>query len=298
MLCGAGAVLGVLDRAADGRDPRALRGAVLGARAGPHGRLQHALGRRRPGASRPRCCWRSCRGCRRADATSGIGLSSGGLRITTGTNRRLRLFAVTQIAASFVLLAGAGMLLTTLLRAAADQDRLRHANACSAINVPVVMRTSGRRSRSSASTRKCMRRIDGAARRRARGGRHRRAVARQGRLRPGLPVLGAGLRARQRRRGSARAVPHRLARLLRRARRADRRRAATSPRPTARDCEKVVIVSQSVARRMFPTAGRAQPLLHVDRPGDEVHRRQHRARAASSASRRISTTRTSCPGRR
>ena len=50
-----------------------------------------------------------------ADAASGLGLSSGSVRITSGTNRRLRLFAVTQIAASFVLLAGAGMLLTTLI---------------------------------------------------------------------------------------------------------------------------------------------------------------------------------------
>ena len=50
-----------------------------------------------------------------ADASKGLGLSSGTVRITTATNRRLRLFAVTQIAASFVLLAGAGMLLTTLI---------------------------------------------------------------------------------------------------------------------------------------------------------------------------------------
>jgi predicted permease len=49
------------------------------------------------------------------DASKGLGLSSGTVRITTATNRRLRLFAVTQIAASFVLLAGAGMLLTTLI---------------------------------------------------------------------------------------------------------------------------------------------------------------------------------------
>ena len=49
------------------------------------------------------------------DAAAGLGLSSGTVRITPGTNRRLRLFAVTQIAASFVLLAGAGMLLTTLI---------------------------------------------------------------------------------------------------------------------------------------------------------------------------------------
>ena len=50
-----------------------------------------------------------------SDASHGFGLSTGGVRITSGTNRRLRVFAVTQIAASFVLLAGAAMLLTTLL---------------------------------------------------------------------------------------------------------------------------------------------------------------------------------------
>ncbi len=50
-----------------------------------------------------------------AESSQGLGLSSGSVRITTGTNRRLRLFAVTQIAASFVLLAGAGALLTTLI---------------------------------------------------------------------------------------------------------------------------------------------------------------------------------------
>jgi predicted permease len=49
-----------------------------------------------------------------ADASNGTGLSNGSVRITSGTNRRLRLFAVTQIAASFVLLAGAGTLVTTL----------------------------------------------------------------------------------------------------------------------------------------------------------------------------------------
>jgi predicted permease len=51
----------------------------------------------------------------------GLGLASGGLRITPGTSRRLRAFATTQIACSFVLLAGAGMLLTTLVS-------LQHAN--------------------------------------------------------------------------------------------------------------------------------------------------------------------------
>jgi predicted permease len=39
-----------------------------------------------------------------ADAVGGLGLASGSIRITAGTRRRLRLFAVMQIAASFVLL--------------------------------------------------------------------------------------------------------------------------------------------------------------------------------------------------
>jgi predicted permease len=50
-----------------------------------------------------------------AGGGTGLGLATGGVRITAGTNRRLRLFATTQIAFSFVLLAGAGMLLTTLI---------------------------------------------------------------------------------------------------------------------------------------------------------------------------------------
>ncbi len=57
-----------------------------------------------------------------AESANGLGLSSGSVRITAGTNRRLRAFAVTQIAASFVLLAGAGMLITTLLALTATAD--------------------------------------------------------------------------------------------------------------------------------------------------------------------------------
>src|SRR6266404_3867490 len=50
-----------------------------------------------------------------ADTSNGLNLSSGSVRITSSTNRRQRIFAVTQIAASFVLLAGATMLITTLI---------------------------------------------------------------------------------------------------------------------------------------------------------------------------------------
>ena len=71
-----------------------------------------------------------------AEASNGLGLSSGSVRITSGTNRRLRGFAVIQIGASFVLLAGAGMLVAALMA-------LQQANAglnmnVLALNVPIV----------------------------------------------------------------------------------------------------------------------------------------------------------------
>jgi putative ABC transport system permease protein len=71
------------------------------------------------------------------DAPRGLGLASGGLRITGATNRRLRAFAVTQIAASFVLLAGAGMLLSTLLMLQAAQPGFKTTQVL-AVNVPVM----------------------------------------------------------------------------------------------------------------------------------------------------------------
>jgi len=72
-----------------------------------------------------------------ADTSKGIGLSSGSVRITGSTSRRLRVFAVTQIAASFMLLAGASMLVKTLLALQATETGYdtRHVLA---INVPVV----------------------------------------------------------------------------------------------------------------------------------------------------------------
>src|SRR5271157_3330537 len=72
-----------------------------------------------------------------ADAANGSGLSNSSLRITGGTTRRLRIFAVTQIAASFVLLAGASMLLKTLLALQAVQTGydMHHVLA---LNVPVM----------------------------------------------------------------------------------------------------------------------------------------------------------------
>ncbi len=71
-----------------------------------------------------------------AEGGAGLGLSSGSLRMTSGTNRRLRAFAVTQIAASFVLLVGAGALVAALvaLQAAPTGFNLRQVLA---LHVPV-----------------------------------------------------------------------------------------------------------------------------------------------------------------
>ena len=71
------------------------------------------------------------------DAKHGFALTSGGLRITGATSRRLRMFAVTQIAASFVLMAGAGMLLKTLISLQATQPGFRDPRTSSRSIVPV-----------------------------------------------------------------------------------------------------------------------------------------------------------------
>jgi len=70
-------------------------------------------------------------------ADSSQGILSGSVRITGSTNRRLRVFAVTQIAASFVLLAGASALVKTLMSLQSAQTGLdiRHVLA---INVPAM----------------------------------------------------------------------------------------------------------------------------------------------------------------
>jgi predicted permease len=70
-----------------------------------------------------------------SDATHGFSLSSGGVRITGSTTRRLRAFAVVQIAASFVLLAGAAMLLKTLLALQATTPGFN--TGILAVNIPV-----------------------------------------------------------------------------------------------------------------------------------------------------------------
>jgi len=72
-----------------------------------------------------------------ADTSNGHSLSSATPRITGSTSRRQRIFAVTQIAASFVLLAGASAVITTLiaLQTAETGLDMRHVLT---INVPAT----------------------------------------------------------------------------------------------------------------------------------------------------------------
>jgi putative ABC transport system permease protein len=76
-----------------------------------------------------------------ADASRGFGLTSSNVRITGGSRRRLRIFAVTQITASFLLLAGAAALLRTLLVLQKTQPPFETAHVL-AVNLPVM--TDGR----------------------------------------------------------------------------------------------------------------------------------------------------------
>ncbi len=71
------------------------------------------------------------------DVSKGTALTSSGLRVTSGSTRRLRLFAVTQITASFLLLAGAGALMKTLLTLEQTQAPYDTKNVL-AINLPVM----------------------------------------------------------------------------------------------------------------------------------------------------------------
>jgi putative ABC transport system permease protein len=68
---------------------------------------------------------------------SGLSLSSGSARITGSTSRRQRIFAVTQIAASFVLLAGASTLITTLIALQKAQTGLDTQHVL-AVDVPAM----------------------------------------------------------------------------------------------------------------------------------------------------------------
>ncbi|MBB6145358.1 putative permease [Silvibacterium bohemicum] len=72
-----------------------------------------------------------------ADVSRGLGLASSGTRVAGGSSRRLRIFAVTQITASFLLLAGAGALMRTLFVLEKTQPQFETARVL-AVNLPVM----------------------------------------------------------------------------------------------------------------------------------------------------------------
>jgi putative ABC transport system permease protein len=71
------------------------------------------------------------------DTSAGFGLSSSGARVSGGSSRRLGIFAITQITASFLLLAGAGALVKTLLVLEKTQPPFETAHVL-AVNLPVM----------------------------------------------------------------------------------------------------------------------------------------------------------------
>ena len=71
------------------------------------------------------------------DSTRGLGLANGSPRSPGTANRKLRAFAVVQVAACFMLLAGAGMLLRTLLALQAANPGFETRQVL-AVNVPVM----------------------------------------------------------------------------------------------------------------------------------------------------------------
>jgi predicted permease len=71
------------------------------------------------------------------DSSAGFGLSSSGVRVSGGSSRRLGIFAVTQITASFLLLAGAGALVKTLLVLEKTQPPFETAHVL-AVNLPIM----------------------------------------------------------------------------------------------------------------------------------------------------------------
>ncbi len=167
VLCGAGAVLGVLlarplvtviGRYAARFSVRALDASVdasllwVGAGLAMAAavalayvpRLPSAFapsGLRRTGAFAPSGL-RPARRSRGEGGRTGSASSDHGVRLTPGTNRRLRLFAVTQIALSFVLLAGAGTLLATLVALQTTETGYDMRQVL-ALDVPLPLETMG-----------------------------------------------------------------------------------------------------------------------------------------------------------
>ncbi len=206
------------------------------------------------------------------DTSHGANVATGSVRITGRTTGRLRLFAVTQIAASFMLLAGAGMLVKTLFALQAAESGFDTRNVL-ALDVPIM--GAGRTpDQTLAFYRDMLQRIIELARREPRGDWRCGAVARRWQRRAGVPVHRRRVRARRRRRGSARPAPHGVVRFLRHAGRADGRRTRLQRRRSARRrtrCHRQrergpPHVSQSGSRQSPGDVHRSRRQVHQSQP--------------------------------
>ena len=258
VLCGTGAVLGVLIAR-----PMVAVLARYAARFSVRAldvtrRRQPAVGRRRPRAAR--------RSAARVRSAAAVGRRVERVRSLerqrcaspAGTNRRLRVFAVTQIAASFVLLAGAGMLLHDAAGAAGRADPgFDTRNVLARQRAGDVVRTDAGAD-ASASITKSLRRIA------ALPGVERVAFGSTvpwrdaGSFGAGFQFSVEGLRQGDGEEDPRGALPLGVARLLRRA-----RRAALAGRDFTdadrRGAERVVIVSAEPRAAAVPEPGRRQP---------------------------------------
>ena len=183
------------ERAADGFGARPLCVAVLDSRARFDCRLEHPVGRRRP-RRRRRGAARLCAAPAVARHLARRQRGVGSVRITGRTTRRLRLFAVTQIAASFMLLAGRGDARQDAARAAERRERLRYAQRPGARR-PDDGRGPDTRSDPRVLSRHAATDFRG-ARRQSRGDGHRGAVARRRQRGARVPVHRRRVRARRR----------------------------------------------------------------------------------------------------
>ena len=192
--------------------------------------------------------------------------------MTGGATRRLRVFAVTQIAASFVLLAGAAMLLKTLLALQAVNTGIDTRRVL-AINVPVMSygRTDGQVGGLLQGSDAAHSPVAGRGRRRP-GHRSRRGAreARSARACSSRPKVTPAATAEDDPRGQFRIVSPGFFAALgvpiiagRDFNELDRK-----------DSEPVAIISQSVAQRMFPNQEALNRHLIWTDPVHQVHRHE------------------------
>ena len=195
-------------------------------------------------------------------APTGLGLASSSVRLTPGTNRRLRAFAMTQIAFSFVLLAAAGTLLAALvaLQTASTGYNMRQVLALDLPTPSIAIRNAQEMDFYQEVTRRVgsLPGVEGVALGSFVPWRD------AGTLLPGFKFTAEGYTPAQRRRGPAWAAPDRRAWILRGARRPGARRPRLHDRRSRRQRARRDCQSEHRAA-VVPERRRVEPEAVVDR---------------------------------